>query len=261
MADRNTITHELTARWAKEQAVIREKIEYTDDVDWSIDGDNDGDSALKFVGGLDVSFYKDDSKRDKAMAALVVLTYPELKVVFDDYEDIDLEVPYIPGFLAFRECPAFHKLLARVASTEFNPQVLLVDGNGILHPRGCGCASHLGVESRYPTIGVAKNLHCIQGLDEKAIKTEVRRRMSSSNTTGDGIYPLVGSSGSTLGAAVYGHGKGTVVPIYVSTGHRISLELGIELVKKCSLCRIPEPIRQADLRSRRIVRKEEAHGS
>nr|CCA17634.1 conserved hypothetical protein [Albugo laibachii Nc14] len=129
--------------------------------------------------------------------------------------------------------------------------VLLVDGNGMLHPRGFGIACHLGVELEIPTIGVAKSFFHVDGLT----KTRVIQRMRKQ---GEDVFLLQGDSGRTWGAACCF--KNTTNPIYVSVGHRISLKTSIEIVKVCSLYREPEPIRQADLGSRREIKAWEAAG-
>ncbi|GMH40633.1 hypothetical protein BSKO_08537 [Bryopsis sp. KO-2023] len=249
------ISREMKERWAREQNQLKSRIQKEDDVDWTVASGRK--NTLGLIGGLDISFYKNAAKQKEAIAALIVVTYPDMRVVYEDFQEVDLGVPYKAGFLAFRECPAYHQLLERVSKTEFNPQVLMVDANGILHPRGCGCASHLGVQSGYPTIGVAKNLHCVDGLETEAVEMKVRGIMARKR--GKGYMPLVGRTRGTLGAAMYGHGpgKGTKMPLYVSIGHRLSLESAVDLVDKCAKYRIPEPVRQADLRSRRVIKSKE----
>lgn len=94
---------------------------------------------------MNYSYSKTDSQ--KACAALVVLAYPSFDVLYEDYEIDTTDYPYIPGFLAFKEIPSLTILFNRLKSKspEFWPQVLLVDGNGILHNRGFGAASHIGM--------------------------------------------------------------------------------------------------------------------
>jgi hypothetical protein len=99
-----------------------------------------------------------------------------LAVVHQDFEVVDLEVPYIPGFLGFREVPAYKKLLSRVSL--IIPQILMVDGFGVLHERRCGSASQLGVETGYPTIGVGKHLLHVDGLEEWLVLRELRAALS-----------------------------------------------------------------------------------
>ncbi len=89
-----------------------------------------------------------------------------MKVIYEDFERETADYPYIPGFLAFKEIPVYTILFQRLRETkpEVFPQVLLVDGNGILHTRGFGCASHIGVLMNVPSIGVGKTVFAVDGL-------------------------------------------------------------------------------------------------
>ena len=100
-----------------------------------------------------------------------------LNIVHQDSEPVDLSIPYMAGFLGFREVPVFKALLARAPAPK--PQLLLVDGFGVLHPRRCGSASHLGVETGYPTIGVGKQLLATDGLEEWSITKELRAALAT----------------------------------------------------------------------------------
>ena len=197
---------------------------------------------IRLVAGMDISFVKDSDQH--ACASLVVLTYPQLNLVYESHRYTSMDLPYIPGYLAFREAPVLLDLLndLKQSHPEFMPDVVLLDGNGILHPKGFGLACHVGVLSNLPTIGVAKNLFLIDGL------------VKSCETGKDSRFEfLIGNSGKTWGAAVWSS-KRIKKPIYVSIGHRISLSKAIEIVLACCRYRIPQPIRQADLKSREIVR-------
>ena len=165
---------------------------------------------------------------------------------------VELTLPYIPGFLAFREAPFLKDRLDLVRKTKPNliPQVILVDGNGILHTRGFGLASQLGVMSDIPTIGVAKTLFSVDGLYKNS---QHLADIKSLKRAGDS-FPLIGISGKTWGVALKGASK-VLNPVYVSAGHKISLSTAEELVFSCSRSRIPEPVRLADLRSRDYIRK------
>jgi hypothetical protein len=99
-----------------------------------------------------------------------------MRVVYQDCEPVDFEMPYVSGFLGFREVPPFKALLARVPDPK--PQVLLVDGLGVLHQRRCGSASQLGVETGYPTIGVGKTMPCVDGLHEYFVVQELRAALA-----------------------------------------------------------------------------------
>jgi len=161
-------------------------------------------------------------------------------------------MPYVAGFLAFRETPVLLALLKKMASKAplLYPQLLMVDGNGILHPRGFGLASHLGVLADIPTIGIGKNLHHIDGLTN----LEVRHDFSESNLPAGTGMPLIGSTGQVWGMAFRSH-DGCSKPVFISVGHRISLDTAVEVVRRCCLHRVPEPVRQADIRSREHLRK------
>ncbi|KAM0069695.1 putative deoxyribonuclease V [Helianthus debilis subsp. tardiflorus] len=171
------------------------------------------------------------------------------------------------------KAPVFVQLLKKMqdSSHPFYPQ-LMIDGNGILHPRGmCFCfgsACHLRVLADLPTIGVGKNashikatngsiilvififLHHVDGLTN----SRVRELLEAEDNFNVDFIPLVGDSGNTLGAALHSS-KGSFKPIFVSVGHRVSLASAVEVVKRTCKYRVPEPIRQADIRSRDYLRK------
>jgi endonuclease V len=129
-------------------------------------------------------------------------------------------------------------------------QVILVDGNGILHNRGFGLASQLGVLLDIPTIGVGKTLLAVDGLNPRAVTQESRQR----NLKGGDFIPLIGESGQVWGAT-FRATDDSVKPLFVSIGHRISLSTAVKVVSLCcKYFRIPAPIREADLRSRAFVR-------
>jgi len=195
-------------------------------------------------------FVKNDSVT--ACASLVVLSYPELKVVWETERMVQLTLPYIPGFLAFREMPHVLPLFEQLRSEQPDlwPQVVFVDGNGVLHTRGFGVACHLGVLLDLPTIGAAKTLFVVDGLDMKKVKEQAQ---ATCKKGGDWI-PLVGRSGTEWGAA-FRSTDGSSNPIFVSLGHKVSLSSALALTQACCLHRVPEPIRQADLRSRQFLHR------
>ncbi|KAL4439705.1 hypothetical protein ABPG75_002706 [Micractinium tetrahymenae] len=112
---------------------------------------------------------------ERAAAALALLSFPELEVQHVElFELPELGAPYLPGFLGFREVPAYLELLRRAGQRGMHPQLLLVDGSGMLHPRRCGSASHLGVLSGQPPVGVAKTLPQVGGIPgEKEVRAAV----------------------------------------------------------------------------------------
>ncbi|XP_044103193.1 endonuclease V isoform X2 [Neovison vison] len=129
-------------------------------------------------------------------------------------------------------------------------EVLLVDGNGVLHHRGFGVACHLGVLTDLPCVGVAKKLLQVDGLENDAQHREKIRLLQA----GGDSFPLVGGSGTVLGMALKSHDHSSK-PLYVSVGHKISLEAAVRLTQGCCRFRIPEPVRQADIRSRDYIRR------
>lgn len=213
--------------------------------DWEV-------SKATIIAGLDITPLRPPDER--AVAAVVILRLPSLEVVYEDIQIVKPPINYIPGYLGFRECPIYQSLLSKIPSS-LQPEVILVDGFGTLHPRQCGAASHLGVLTDIPTIGVAKNVLNIGTLTTKSVRDIVD--VSQSNVVllkidkdGETIPSSPSDDPSTVvvGAAV--RPLGCSRPIYVSIGHRVSLESAVDIVLKCCKYRIPEPIRQADLRSR-----------
>ncbi|KAG8050187.1 hypothetical protein GUJ93_ZPchr0009g87 [Zizania palustris] len=233
--------------WARTQDMLKSKLILEDDFGWHLPsmGSNSDESntrgKLKYIGGLDISFLKEDPSM--ACAAVVVLDADTLEVVHEEFDVVQLQVPYIPGFLAFREAPVLLGLLKKMKTQNhhFYPQLLMVDGNGLLHPRGFGLACHLGVLADLPTIGVGKNLHHVDGLNQ----SEVRRQFEVKENSNKELVLLIGQSGTTWGAAMRSC-PGSLKPIYISVGHRISLDSATEIVKFCSNYRVPEPIRQVE---------------
>lgn len=248
---------EIKREWELEQKELKKKISLKDDSNVEKMLSNP-DSDTFYVGGMDISFVKGDDVN--ACAALVVCSFPDLEVVYEDYQMIQLTQPYIPGFLAFREVDFMIQLYNNVKenSTQYTPQVIMVDGNGILHPRGVGSACHLGVLLNVPCLGVAKNLFHIENDIDR--NEEHMEQISSLKQSGD-TFPLVGSSsGIIYGKALKSCEKATK-PVYVSPGHKIRIDSATELVHRCSKYRVPEPIRQADLNSREYLRVNFKDGS
>jgi len=214
--------------------------------------------GLKRIGGVDISFFKEDP--DKAVASLIVLEYPSYKVIYEDDEVVPLNLPYIAGFLAFREVPAIEKLYKRLVEKDKEnkesklPQLILVDGNGYLHPRQFGFACHLGVILDVPTIGVGKNFLVIEDGEEMTMEHVKHRWKTETLPQHQDRQPLIGKSNTLYGYAVKSN-ETTTNPIFVSVGHKIDIETAINIVLKTCIKRVPEPIRQADLRSRKCVRE------
>ncbi len=181
--------------------------------------------SIETVGGIDLTFEDINANPTKGWAYLVVLDVKTLRVVYSHFVEGIVDFPYIPTFLAFRELPLMLKLYEEA---KVKPDVFLIDGQGMAHPRLCGIASHFGVETGSVSIGVAKRL--LIGRCEPLGK----KRGS--------MAPIV-FRGRTVGMAL--RTKDNTEPVYVSVGHRISLATSVELVLKLSRYRIPEPTRLA----------------
>ncbi|GLU01100.1 hypothetical protein SLE2022_184250 [Rubroshorea leprosula] len=241
----------LLRNWILVQDSLKKRLVTEDDFSWKLlPSQSPEEQAVKYVGGVDVSFSKDDPSI--ACGCLVVLDFHSLQLLYHDYATVSLQVPYVPGFLAFREAPVLLQLLDNMKknASPFYPQVLMVDGNGLLHPRGFGLASHIGVLANLPTIGIGKNLHHVDGLTQSG----VRRLLEAEENRDKDLINLTGSSGFVWGAAMRST-QGSLKPIFVSIGHRLSLDTAIMIVKMTCKYRVPEPVRQADIRSREHLQK------
>jgi deoxyribonuclease V len=178
---------------------------------------------VRYVAGVDVGF---ENAGNTTRAALVVLQFPELIPVERIIARRPTDFPYVPGLLSFREIPA---LLEAFDAVRIWPDVVLCDGQGIAHPRRFGLACHLGVLLDLPTIGVAK--HRLIG----QFAQPPQRR---------GAWSALLDKGEIVGAAL--RSRVGTRPIFVSTGHRVSLASAIDLVLACTRrYRLPETTRQA----------------
>ena len=163
------------------------------------------------IAGVDQAF-----ANGNVISGIVVCSYKDLNLIEKKYAVVKAKFPYISGFLSYRESPA---IIEAFNQLENKPDILIVDGNGILHPRRIGMASHVGILLDIPTIGVAKRL----------IAGEVREGT---------VYIEKEARGYEL--ATREHSK----PLYVSPGYKVSLKTSLEIVKKCIKFphKLPEPL-------------------
>lgn len=167
-------------------------------------------------------------------AAVCVLDVAPMRVVDSAMAQMQSNFPYVSGLRAFQSGPA---ILAAFEKLHTPPDVVLWDGHGIAHPRRCGLASHLGVLLDMPSIGIAEEL--VYGMCNADDLAEERGSRLS----------VRDPDGTEIGAAV--RTRKDVRPVYVSVGHRVSLESAIKTVLRCTLrYRIPEPVRQARMLSK-----------
>ncbi len=185
----------------------------------------DKDINPQLVAGVDIS---SPDSHGMARGAVVVLGYPELNIVEVKVTKSKVTLPYIPGLLSFRECPVILAVCEMLYNT---PDIVLVDGQGIAHPRKLGLASHLGLFLDIPTIGCAKSILCGK---HELVGEEA------------GSFAGLINSGEIVGAAL--RTKVKVKPIYVSVGHKVNLTMALNWVMKCCRgYRLPEPTRLAHL--------------
>ena len=181
-------------------------------------------SPVRLVAGADVAF---PEQGRTTRAAVVVLSFPELKWVEQAVAEVPTRLPYIPGLLSFRELPAIVEALEKLT---VRPDLVLCDGQGIAHPRRFGVACHLGVETGLCTIGVAKTR-----LTGQASEPGLERGQSAPLYQDDEVI------GQVLRT------RSRVKPVFVSVGHRISLDQAVDWALRCTTrYRLPEPIRWAD---------------
>jgi len=180
---------------------------------------------IKLIAGIDVSVSRYSRT---GRAAVVVLNYPDLEVRDISVAEGAIDFPYIPGLLSFREAPL---ALQAWRGLETRPDLLMVDGQGLAHPRRLGIASHLGLLLNIPSIGCAKSrlIGTHDSLPEEA-----------------GSYSLLMENDEVIGAVV--RTKHAVKPLYVSIGHRTDLDSAIRLVLNCCQgFRLPQPTRLAHI--------------
>jgi len=186
---------------------------------------------IRYVAGVDVAYHRD---RELNIGAVVILSYPDLEMVGTFSRTGPTPFPYIPSLLSFREAPLCYQILKPLRK---KIDVLIVDGQGIAHPRRFGIASHLGVLLGIPTIGCAKS---------RLIGAEPARLGMRKGSRG----PLK-HKGERIGTVL--RTRSNVTPIYVSVGHRSRLDWAEEFILSLTLrFRVPEPICQAH----NIVTKE-----
>ena len=181
---------------------------------------------VRLVAGVDMAL---NAEHDMAHAAVVLMTYPGLEIVERHTYDEPLRMPYVPGLLSFREAPA---IIGAFGKLRQKPDLIMVDGMGIAHPRRIGIASHLGLWLELPTIGCGKSMF-VGHYDQQALGEEA-----------GSWVPLIDKK-EVIGAIV--RTRSHVKPMIISSGHMISLETSVYYVLACARgYRLPEPTRQAD---------------
>jgi deoxyribonuclease V len=177
---------------------------------------------IKSIAGVDAAFIGRE-----IIAAVAVFDYPSLTLIEESHARLPITFPYVPGYLSFREGPAF---IAAIERLSCRPDLFIVDGQGIAHPRRLGIASFLGVLLQCPTIGSAKS-RLVGAYDEPA--------------PARGAWTPLIDHGETVGAVL--RTRDRVSPLFVSPGHLITLAEAVEIILHCAMrYRLPEPQRAAD---------------
>lgn len=199
----------------EEQRILADRITLQDPPDFP---------TPTLIAGVDVGFKQGG---DVTRAAVAVLRYPSLELVEYQIARVPTVMPYIPGFLSFRELPALLQAWQQLTS---RPDLVLVDGQGIAHPRRLGVASHFGLMIDVPTIGVAKSRLCGQFLP-------LCEELYSQQALYEGDEQIGWVWRSKLRCN----------PLFISPGNRISMESALYWVEHCMRqYRLPEPTRWAD---------------
>lgn len=185
---------------------------------------------INTVAGADVSYSKETPQ---VYACVVLLKVPEFEIVEQVSYCTEVSFPYIPGLLSFREAPVLVEAFRKLINI---PDVAIFDGHGIAHPRRFGLASHMGLLLDIPTIGCAKEnlVGCFDSVGEEI-----------------GNFSLIEFSNQPVGAAL--RTKKNVKPIFISPGHKMSLNKSLEIIlKSVRGYRLPEPIRLAHILGNQI---------
>jgi deoxyribonuclease V len=185
----------------------------------------------RFIAAVDASFTDHD-----VIAIACLYTSPALQYIGHATTIRKITFPYVPGYLTFREGPA---IVEAINSLKMRPHLILVDGQGIAHPKRTGIASHLGVLLDMPSVGCAKS-RLIGEYEEPGLEK--------------GDWSPLKYYGEVVGAVL--RTRGNVMPVFVSPGHRIDLEGAIDIVLGCTgKYRIPEPLRMADFLSKEMKKE------
>jgi deoxyribonuclease V len=213
---------ELVASWKATQAELRQRMIV-----------RPLSPLPRFVAGADAAFSDDKSR---VYAAALVYDREAHRVVEVAHEVQELTVPYVPGFLSFREGPA---VMAAIRSLKHEFGVVCFDGQGYAHPRRCGLASHVAILLDVPGVGVAKS-RLIGTFDEPAPEA--------------GSSSLLMDADERIGSVL--RTRDRTRPLFISVGHKVDLPSAEALVLACcTRYRVPEPTRQADVEVAKLKRQ------
>ncbi|MHA1126461.1 MAG: endonuclease V [Candidatus Heimdallarchaeota archaeon] len=183
---------------------------------------------IRTIGGFDVAF---DDESNFACAGVVTIDFRTFELIDEQVEIFEPKIPYIPSFLHYREAPGYHKVWEKL---EEKPDLLMFDGNGIIHPFSIGLASQMGLELNHPSIGIAKKL-MLGEYKEPFVK---------------GGFSYITRDNENIGAA-FQTAKKPAKPIYISPGYHVDLQTTINIIRMFSLRqkflgKLPLPLKLAD---------------
>lgn len=182
-------------------------------------------SPINLIAGLDCAI---DTKNNLCVAACILWDKQQNQIIEQHFAKLPLTFPYVPGLLSFREIPT---LLKAYQQLQQQPDVIMLDGQGIAHPRRLGIASHFGLWVEKPTLGCGKSKLC----GHYEMPGEMRGDVSSLIDKGEEIGKVVRT-------------KNKVKPLFISPGHLCDLPTAVQLVLECGRgYRLPEPTRLADM--------------
>lgn len=223
------IISEIQGNYLNLQNELRSKINIKDT--FNID-------TVRLIAGVDLAYWNDNNKQEYAVCCIVIIDKTTLKLIETKSYSDKIEVPYMPGFLAFRELPLVIKTAELL---ENKPDLYMFDGNGYLHPRHMGIASHASFYLNAPTIGVAKTYFRVEkGLDYNEPNTSA------------GSYTDIEWNGEVYGRALRTHTG--IKPVFVSVGNNISLDTAVKITLDMvnEESRLPIPTRLADLETHKM---------
>jgi deoxyribonuclease V len=186
---------------------------------------------VRKIAGVDAAV-----TRDHLIGCIGVFLYPSMELLEEVSADCPMTVPYVPNFLSFRELPVFIKCFRRLKT---KPDLMLIDGQGIAHPRALGLATHLGIVLNTPTIGCAKS-HLF---GEFSLPNSSR-----------GSYEYLFSKGEKIGIVL--RTQNSIKPLFISPGHLVDIDDCRRFVLSSALkYRLPEPIRHAHQKAGSVARR------
>ncbi len=215
----------LERLYSHQPPLAKEAFEFQRELSDKVVGKN-GFKQITKIAGTDIAIF---TKEKKMVCGIIVFSYPDLQVIEKVWSVVDEKFPYIPGLLSFREGPAIIETYKKLKN---KPDLLILDGHGIAHPRRFGIACHVGVLLNVPTFGIGKK-KLYGDYEEPGTKRGL-------------VTPLVAKKDKKIIGSVV-RTKNKVKPVFVSVGNKIDLKTAVVIALNCDTgYRIPEPTRQAD---------------